>query len=251
MKDFFEGFKLAFSFLTIIPFKSEYNDKTIKNSIYFYPAVGLFTGLILFFAGYLSLKYAIKFQMMAAAFLLLLEYLISNFFHVDGFCDTVDALYFTKPGKDKLAILRDPHIGAYAVVWLIILILFKYCAYHLILTKSNIEIFLIFPVIGYLYVPFHTFTMTPLFEEGLGKSIKKNISFSHCLVNTLISFFIVYIVYRQFLFLGYAAVSSFIFIYLINKLIFKKFGGFNGDTIGFGIETLKLLILISFSIYSF
>jgi len=139
MRNVFQALKLAFAFLTVLPVGAgvEYNDKTFKTSIYFYPVVGLFTGLVLFGLAKLCAVYFIKYQLLSAILLLTIEYAISNFFHIDGFCDTVDALYFTKPGKDKLAILRDPHIGAYAVCWLVLLILFKFCAYQICLTTSD------------------------------------------------------------------------------------------------------------------
>ncbi|MCM1064052.1 MAG: adenosylcobinamide-GDP ribazoletransferase [Eubacterium sp.] len=44
--------------------------------------------------------------------------LITGGFHVDGFMDTMDALHSYSPRERKLEILKDSHIGAFAVIML-------------------------------------------------------------------------------------------------------------------------------------
>ena len=45
--------------------------------------------------------------------------LITGGFHIDGFMDTQDAINSYKPREKKLEILKDPHIGAFAVISLL------------------------------------------------------------------------------------------------------------------------------------
>ena len=44
--------------------------------------------------------------------------LITGGFHVDGFMDTMDAFHSYQPREKKLEILKDSHIGAFAVIML-------------------------------------------------------------------------------------------------------------------------------------
>ncbi len=44
--------------------------------------------------------------------------LITGGFHVDGFMDTMDAFHSYQTKEKKLEILKDPHIGAFAVIML-------------------------------------------------------------------------------------------------------------------------------------
>lgn len=245
MKKIFNGLKLSFSFLTILPIKSEYNNTALNYSLYFYPAVGYFTGIILFFTVFIFKKYISNYIFCYSIFLLLAENLISNFLHIDGFCDCVDALYFTKPGKDKLNILKDPHIGTYAVVWLIILILLKLNAYYIILEQGRINLFLIFPALGYLIVPYQSFFLEPIFNNGLGNSLKSIINKKHLIINTITTFGIslFFFNWQSFIIIF---LFSFIIIFFVIKIIKIKFNGYNGDTLGFGIEILKLFILYFF-----
>ncbi len=48
----------------------------------------------------------------------LLPILITGGFHMDGFMDTMDAFHSYSPREKKLEILKDSHIGAFAVIML-------------------------------------------------------------------------------------------------------------------------------------
>jgi len=50
------------------------------------------------------------------ALLSLIPFIVTGGFHVDGFMDVSDALSSFKTREEKLAILKDPHIGAFAVI---------------------------------------------------------------------------------------------------------------------------------------
>ncbi len=43
--------------------------------------------------------------------------IVTGGFHADGFLDTVDALHSYGDREKKLAILKDPHVGAFAVIF--------------------------------------------------------------------------------------------------------------------------------------
>ena len=54
----------------------------------------------------------------AAACRAAIPLLITGGFHVDGFMDTMDAVHSYQPKEKKLEILKDSHIGAFAVIML-------------------------------------------------------------------------------------------------------------------------------------
>lgn len=65
-----------------------------------------------------------------AAGLTLLPILLSGGIHMDGFCDTVDALASHASPQRKREILKDPHAGAFAVIFTgcYLLLFFALCA---------------------------------------------------------------------------------------------------------------------------
>ncbi|MDR2491847.1 MAG: adenosylcobinamide-GDP ribazoletransferase [Coriobacteriales bacterium] len=55
-------------------------------------------------------------QALFACGLTLVPVLLTGGIHLDGYCDTVDALSSRGDTEKKLAILKDPHIGAFALI---------------------------------------------------------------------------------------------------------------------------------------
>ena len=53
-----------------------------------------------------------------AAGICVLPILVTGGIHLDGFCDTADALASHQDTEKKLQILKDPHMGAFAAIWL-------------------------------------------------------------------------------------------------------------------------------------
>ena len=113
----FKSIIIAFSTYSKIPVpRVEWNKKSMKYSLCFFPLVGAVTGVI----GYLLL-YAMEFlkfrNILKAALLAVLPVVINGGIHMDGFLDTVDAKSSYKPMEEKLKILKDPNTGAFAVIY--------------------------------------------------------------------------------------------------------------------------------------
>ena len=106
----------AFSTYSRIPVPQvEWNEENSRYSMFFFPLVGLVTGLLLW--GWLSLCGIMK----AGAFLrgavaALIPLLVTGGIHMDGYMDTTDALASWQPKEKRLEILKDSHVGAFAVM---------------------------------------------------------------------------------------------------------------------------------------
>jgi adenosylcobinamide-GDP ribazoletransferase len=68
-----------------------------------------------------------------AAGLTLLPVLVTGGIHLDGLCDTVDALSSRAAPERKRAILKDPHVGAFAAIGVAVYLL----AYFALCTELN------------------------------------------------------------------------------------------------------------------
>jgi len=94
----------------------EWNQNNMKYAICFLPAVGIFCGGAL--AGWFWISSALGFSgVLFAAFAVILPLLLTGGIHMDGFMDTMDALSSHLPRERKLEILKDPHCGAFAVIY--------------------------------------------------------------------------------------------------------------------------------------
>ncbi len=112
----FRSIGVAFSMYSRIPMpRFEWGSRDMEYHLCFFPWVGAFIGL----AEYLWLVLCeirsveqIPFILVALA----IPLLITGGFHVDGFMDTSDAMSSWRTRPERLDILKDPHIGAFAVI---------------------------------------------------------------------------------------------------------------------------------------
>ena len=111
-----KGFIIAFSMYSKIPMpKLEWTKENMKYAICYFPLVGAVIGLISYVAYWLFTKLQAG-DGLRAALLTVLPLLITGGIHMDGFLDTSDALNSYGDREKKLAILKDPNAGAFAVI---------------------------------------------------------------------------------------------------------------------------------------
>lgn len=95
----------------------EWNKKSMAYAMAFFPVIGLLCGGLLlgwrWLAGQLDLGVGLF-----AAGALLLPLLLTGGIHMDGFCDVTDALSSWQTTERRLEILKDSHIGAFALIGL-------------------------------------------------------------------------------------------------------------------------------------
>ena len=111
---------IAFSLYSKIPLlQCAWEEDDMKYVYCFFPWVGALIGGCLFLWLYLCgrLQIGSLCRTMTGAAIPLL---ITGGFHVDGFMDTMDAVHSYQPRERKLEILKDSHIGAFAVIMLVL-----------------------------------------------------------------------------------------------------------------------------------
>ena len=112
-----ESLGVALSTYSAIPVPQfQWNERNMKYAICFFPAVGLFCGAGLALWWWLAKTLEIGAVLFAAG-AVALPILITGGIHMDGFMDTVDALSSHQTRERKLAILKDPNCGAFAVLY--------------------------------------------------------------------------------------------------------------------------------------
>jgi len=111
-----KAFVIAFSMYSRLPMPHmEWDEKGMRHALCFFPLVGAVIGAVFLlwhmFCGWLSIGGFLR-----TAGLCVIPLLITGGIHMDGFLDTFDALASHQPKEKKLEILKDSHIGAFAVI---------------------------------------------------------------------------------------------------------------------------------------
>ena len=107
---------VALSMYSALPMPQfNWNEKNMRCAMAAFPLVGVFCGIAVFLWGLLS-RYAEFSPLLTGAGLALAPVLVTGGIHLDGFCDTTDALASHQTRERKLEILKDSHCGAFAVI---------------------------------------------------------------------------------------------------------------------------------------
>ena len=110
------SFKIAFSMYSKIPMpKTDWNKENMKYALCFFPLVGLAIGII-FYLWSLLAKFLALGNIFTTAIYTIIPILITGGIHMDGFVDSMDAINSYQSIERKLEILKDSHIGAFALI---------------------------------------------------------------------------------------------------------------------------------------
>ena len=115
---------VALQFLTTVPplLRRTVTPDELGRSVAFFPLVGLLIGLLLFGL------HRLLFAAFPSAILLGVWILCSGALHFDGFVDAVDGLLGGRTAEDRMRIMRDERVGAFAIAGGGTLLLLKFAA---------------------------------------------------------------------------------------------------------------------------
>lgn len=120
---------VAFSMFSALPMPQfAWNERNMRYALAAFPFIGAVVGLA--FWGWCALCATLGLGApVQAAGLTVLPIALTGGIHLDGFCDTADALASHGDREKKLAILSDSHIGAFAAIWLgcYLIVWFAFC----------------------------------------------------------------------------------------------------------------------------
>ena len=110
------GFLIMLGTFTRIPVRApEWTDENRRYSLSFLPAAGVLAGALSLFWLFAAEAIALPLPARAAG-LLLIPLLLTGGIHLDGFADTADAAACWGDPEKRRAVLKDPHIGAFAAI---------------------------------------------------------------------------------------------------------------------------------------
>lgn len=121
------AFHMCMSMFTCIPLPGcEWDEDLRRVSTAFLPAVGLVIGLLWWGAAAIA-RWLLP-PYLAAALIAAFPLVITGFMHLDGFMDAGDALLSCRDREEKLRIMKDAHVGSFAAVLLVLLVLFQFAS---------------------------------------------------------------------------------------------------------------------------
>ena len=237
LKRYLEGFYMALGMFTAIPLPFHlWKEKHSSIMITFFPLIGVIVGGVWWLASNLLFALSIPY-MLTAAILTMIPFLIAGFIHLDGYMDTSDALLSYRTLEEKLRILKDPNVGAFAVVMLVMVLMMQFGAVHGI-AQSRQYLLLVIAVmvvsrccaaLSIFFLPHNPGSnYAPLLARGIGGGHK---AFVVLTTITALAFSFSYAGYMGVIVLGAVLMGY----SLATLKAIRGFGGISGDLLGFAL----------------
>ncbi|MGG7177033.1 adenosylcobinamide-GDP ribazoletransferase [Clostridium paraputrificum] len=249
MKDLGNALNMAISMFTVIPLpKYIWEERSAKHIMKIYPLIGLVIGG-LWYGAYYLLKLIGCQAILSSAILLAVPYLLTGFLHLDGFMDVSDALLSRRPKEEKIRILKDSTVGAFAVISLALVLIIEFAAIYTVLVNGkNPLYFIIIPIVSRSMVGYFMITKDSIGESYFGKLFKDGTGIVDKVILIGIYLIMILLSYR-------ISVNHLIMVILMGIVGFllvnnceKELGGINGDVAGYILVISELVGILTLGI---
>ena len=231
--------RLAIGFLTVLPIAPRDVVQMGPARAYF-PLVGLVLGCCLAgldFAARQALPDPIVGALLVAALLVLTRAL-----HTEGFLDSCDGLFGGFSPAKRLEILRDTHVGAFAVIGGVALLLLKWSLLAGIPSEIRVGLLVVFPCLSRFGMLSTMAAFRYVREEGMGSSFRQGTNWWQ------VVFGLATAALAAGLLLGAAGVAllgAALAVSLgLGRWIVGMLGGMTGDTYGAVNEVTEVAVLV-------
>lgn len=241
---FLQPLFIAMSMYTKIKMpKTEWDEKNMRYAMCWFPAAGLLVGALFYVWVYLAFYLSVG-QIMFAAVAAAIPVLVTGGIHLDGFCDTVDAVSSYKSREEKLEIMKDPHTGAFGVIFTALYLLVWMGTVSEI-TDGYLSFAVSFALtralsgIGVMTIPCAK-------NSGLAKTFSDGANKKRCtwILAVQAIIYAAVMIWKSPV-MGSFGVAGACGVYLYyRRFAMKNFGGITGDTAGWFLQTAELAVLI-------
>lgn len=246
MRELLRSCAIAFSTYSRIPMPMvEWNEKNMRHTLAFFPLVGAAVGAAFWGADALCRLLDLG-DVLRAALLTVVPAVVTGGIHLDGYCDTVDALASHAPREKKLAILKDSSAGAFAVIWCCVWFLLYFALLTELESAATIAACFVLSrslsALGVDRLPSARPITGP--GAGMGSSLKKSSRFPWQLLAAYLAAWAGAVWLWGELVPALAALAAAAGVYVLYKAVaMKQFGGFTGDLAGWFLQICELAML--------
>jgi adenosylcobinamide-GDP ribazoletransferase len=239
---------IALQFLTIIPLKIRGTVQTedLAGSMTWYPLVGACLGAMSAFIFWIVLQF---FSFPVAIVTSVISLIIlSGALHLDGLADMCDGFYGGRDRDRVLAIMKDSHSGAMAVVGIFCLLSLKIAFLSEMDPKWLLRTLIVVPAIGrWSMVWLCAKSRYARNEGGTASGYVGHVKSSGLAMATATGAVLaaVFLGWRGLAALAIAAMATEIF----RRYVEHRIGGMTGDTLGACSELVEVLVLIVLSLH--
>lgn len=143
MKTYLNAFFMCQSMFCAIPAPQIWDEKAKDKMLLFLPVVGLELGVIWYLLSLLPLPKLI-FALVLSAW----PWIGTGFLHLDGYMDVTDAVKSYRSLQRRREILKDSHVGSFAVIGIVLLILGQFACFASVPDGADLRILMFVPAVS-------------------------------------------------------------------------------------------------------
>ncbi len=237
----------AFLMYSRIPMpKVEWKEENRRYSLCFFSMIGAVTGGLFLLWRLLCIKLGFN-SLLYGAVSVLIPIIVTGGIHIDGFCDVIDAKSSYGDREKRLEIMKDSHIGAFAVLNLCMYMIVQTALFAQVNNRKTAVIVALGFVLSRSMSGFSAVTFKSAKTEGslqsFVKSAHKKITVSVTAVSALLCFCGMILTDR---FSGIVSTVTALCVMLYyRKFSYKTFGGITGDLCGWFLQVCEISVLAS------
>ncbi|WP_447980203.1 adenosylcobinamide-GDP ribazoletransferase [Candidatus Nitrospira bockiana] len=245
------SFLVAWHFLTGVPFTSTHHAPSpseFARSMTWFPAVGLVLGSCLAVAD--LLLSGVFAPAVVNALLIVLLVLLTRGLHLDGLADMADGVAGGASRADRLAIMKDPRVGAIGASVLVLALGLRYAGLSALSGSERLPILICMPAVGRWSMVIAAFGMPyARAEGGLAQPFLHGLSVWQVMGSSVIVLGLL-----TWLFGPAGAVVSGVALVLVARALTsytgRVLGGVTGDSLGATNEVVEIGFVIMVPVWS-
>lgn len=237
---------IAISMYSKIPVPQfEWKERELRYVLCFFSFIGVIIGLVEW-GWYVLCNHLQIGEAAYSAVGTAIPILITGGFHIDGYMDTMDAIHSYQPRERKLEILKDSHIGAFAVIMLVCYILLYVAGYSMLVDERCFALFCSTFVVSRILSGLSLMTFPKAKTEGMLATFadaahKKVVVLGLALELLVTMVFMLWCDVDVGIIAIAAAGVAFLYYNVFSR---KHFGGITGDVAGYFVTVCELIMLI-------
>ena len=238
------GLVTAMRTLTVLTVPGKDTER-FSTSLYWFPLVGLLTGLMLAAVAYVG--HLVAWNELASALVVLGGMALTRGMHADGFADMADGFWGGKTKEAALRIMKDPNVGSFGAIALSGLMLLKWIALVKLITLSAFPVIVAGVVLArLLQVLLASSLPYARSEGGTAQPFVQGAGATHIIVTSLLTLSLLIPLFSfKFPAIVIVIVAALIAGAMIGVLSYRKIGGVTGDVLGAGSEITEVVVWIA------
>lgn len=235
--------RTAFGLMTTLPvhLPDEWLAGDSGRAAVWYPLVGLVIGALAWVVWTVTML--IFPPWVAAVITLIVWVMLTGGLHLDGLADCCDGLLASTSVERRLEIMKDPHIGTFGVVGLILVLFLKAAVLASLTPASSFSVLLAASLARFCILPVGL--MKQARPSGMGADFASGFRRSYILWSAIIPLGIAVLLGIRGVVSLLAGLGASILILLFVR---SRIGGVTGDVFGMTVEVVEAVVLLFFLI---